>query len=42
MDLRDRFKIAPEFAALLRDWTREVLRYQPDNIAEFSRDYFAA
>lgn len=40
MDVRDRFKIHPDFPLILRNWTREVLRYNPEDIVTFSRDYF--
>ena len=42
MDVRDRFHVHPDLPLLLKDWTREVLRYQPENVVEFSRDYFTA
>jgi len=39
---RERFQIPAGFPAVLNAWCREVLRYKPDSIPEFSRDYFAA
>ncbi len=42
MDIRDRFRVPPEFPALLKLWTTEVLRAQPANIPQFSADFFDA
>lgn len=38
---RAQYQIPPAFPELLKTWTREVLRYKPDDIITFSRDYFA-
>lgn len=34
-------RVPPEFPDILKDFTREVLRNQPDNINEFAAKYFA-
>jgi len=35
------FVIPDGFPALLKDFTREILRNQPTNIYEFGAEYFA-
>jgi len=39
-DFRGHHTIPPEFPTVLKDFVREVLREQPDNIYRFGRDYF--
>lgn len=39
---KSKYDIPPAFPQLLKAWTREVLRYKPDDIIGFSRDYFTA
>lgn len=34
------FRVPSEFQGVLENWLREVLRFQPEKIIEFSRDYF--
>lgn len=34
------FEIPPHFPQILRDFTREVLRNQPEDIVAFAVDYF--
>jgi Ca2+-binding EF-hand superfamily protein len=34
------FQVPPEFPDILKDFTREVLRNQPENITEFAAKYF--
>jgi len=36
------YPIPDEFKTVLKEWTREVLRFNPDDIIAFSRDYFAS
>jgi len=36
------FKVPDGFKQILQGYLKEVLRYQPEDIASFSRDYFAA
>jgi hypothetical protein len=37
-----RFQVPPGLPELLKRWTKEVLRYQPDSIEDFSQKYFTA
>ena len=39
-DFRGHQTIPAEFPQILKDFTREILREQPDNLYRFGRDYF--
>ena len=38
----DQIVVPPTLPAILKAYTKEVIRYNPADIAAFSRDYFAA
>jgi len=38
----DQIVVPPALPALLKAYTQEVIRYNPTDLAAFSRDYFAA
>jgi len=38
----EQIKVPGELPNVLRDFAKEVIRYQPAKIAEFGKDYFTA
>lgn len=38
----DQIEVPADFPAILKAYTKEVIRFGPADIAAFSRDYFAA
>lgn len=38
----EQIHVPADFPALLKAYTKEVIRFNPTDIAAFSRDYFAA
>jgi len=38
----DQIEVPPQLPAILKAWAKEVIRYQPQDITTFSKDYFTA